>query len=390
MEAASCSVNGFHHQKMSATNSASTGAGRDAFWVQQASLPLGLRLTQLEPVVVPRRGRGGETVFDLASLQTPTANVHLVIAFRTSASTKDALIAKDQLRAVINDLRLRSTTPATLLPALATEVASHALIEACVREGLGVIDRRGTVIIHGGPVYVHVEGHATVDRTPRVRLFSGKGCRIVRNLLAGPKLRFKPQEIATSSQTSYAFAHGVLSRLERDGFLERTSPRSGFQLRDPVGLLKAWLDSGERTAVRVTPYYSPNTRAEALAAAAASAEKAGVRVVFTLASALLPSEVFVSALQHGIYASGDTSPIEEALRLERTTPHNFLILRAEPAAETSAGGVYSHTRGLPHGVGVSVPQLASDFVSLGGRGREQAERLLEIYAKDLPLPELPA
>jgi hypothetical protein len=372
---------------------AASRSGRDLFWAQPPPLPPGLRLTQLEAVVVPRRGRGGETVFDLARLQTPAASALLVIAFRSPATGKDALAARDQLRTVVDDLRRRSAATPTAgipyLPVLATEVATPTVIDACVREGLGVIDRRGTIILHGGPVYVHVEGHASVERTSRIRVFSGKACRIVRVLLAQPGQRFKPAELAATARTSYAFVHGVLAKLERDGFLVRSSPRSGFRVSDATGLLKAWLSSGERTAVSITPYFAPDTRPAALAAAEAAARASGVKTVFTLASALLPGEAFVAGLPHGLYVSGDVAPIEDALKLERaTTPHNFLVLRAEPAAEASEAGIYGYTRPLAHGAGVALPQLASDFATAGGRGREQADRLVELYSKSLPPPEL--
>lgn len=378
---------------MHASHPTSSRSGRDLFWAQPPPLPTGLRLAQLESIVVPRRGRGGESVFDIARLQTPSASALLVIAFRSPATGKDALAARDQLRTVVDDLRRRSAATATAglpyLPVLATEVATPTVIDACVREGLGVIDRRGTLILHGGPVYLHVEGNAPVERTSRVRLFSGKGCRIVRALLAKPGQRVRPAELAATARTSYAFAHGVLTRLERDGLVTRSSPRSGFQLRDAAGLLRSWIASGERTPVRVTPYFAPNTRPEALAAAAAAAQASNVKTVFTLASALLPGEAFVAGLPHGLYVSGDVSPIGEALKLEAaTTPHNFLVLRAEPAAETPDAGIYGFTRALPYGAGVALPQLASDFATAGGRGLEQAERLIELYAKALPPPEL--
>lgn len=378
---------------MSPSDPATSRTGRDLFWAQPPPLPTGLRLAQLESIVVPRRGRGGESVFDIARLQTPSASALLVIAFRSPATGKDALAARDQLRTVVDDLRRRSAATSTAgipyLPVLATEVATPTVIDACVREGLGVIDRRGTLILHSGPVYVHVEGNAPVERTSRIRLFSGKACRVVRVLLAQPEQRFRPSDLASTARTSYAFAHGVLSKLERDGFLARSSPRSGFLVRDAAGLLKAWITSGEQTAVRVTPYFAPNTRPEALAAAEAAARASNVKTVFTLASALLPGEAFVAGLPHGLYVSGDVSPIEEALKLEpATTPHNFLVLRAEPAAETPEAGIYGFTRPLPYGAGVALPQLASDFATAGGRGREQADRLVDLYAKALPPPEL--
>jgi len=377
-----------------ATETAPTrqNSGRDAFWAEPLPLPTDLRLTQLEPVVVPRRGRGGETVFDVARLQTPSATVALVIAFRSIGTAQDVLRVREQLRTVIDDLRLRgggvSGVVASYIPTLATDVASKSLVDACIREGVALLDRRGTVIVHQGPVYVHVVGHAAVERPTRVRLFSGKACRVVRFLLANPDLRVKPQEVASGAKTSYAFAHTVLTKLEREGFLARKSPRAGFRLRDGAGLLRTWARSGERTAVRVTPYFAANTRTEALATAEKASRAAGVSSVFTLASALLPSEVFASGLPHAVYVSGDVSPFEEALQLERTTPHNFLIVRAEPAAETSAGGIYGFTRTLAHGQGVAVPQLAVDFTTIGGRGGEQAERLIDLYAKSLPPPEL--
>jgi hypothetical protein len=367
-------------------------SGRQAFWAEPLPLPGDLRLTQLESIVAPRPGRGGETVFDVARLQTPTASTHLVVAFRSPVTAQDALLAKRQLGSVIEDLRLRATASGqgagTYLPALATDVISKSVLEVCIREGLAVLDRKGTVVIHRGPFFVHVEGRASVERASRVRVFTGRACRIVRLLLAHPGERLKPQEIATGTQTSYAFTHGVLTKLERDGFVARASPRSGFRLRDGAGLLRAWIESGERTAVRVTPYHAPNTRPEALASAAALARAQGISFVFTLASALRPDEVFVSGLPHGAYVGGDVEPIEQALKLEKTTPHNFLVIRADAASETTSGGIHAFTRELPHGPAVALPQLAVDFAGAGGRGKEEADHLLSLYAKGLPAPEI--
>jgi hypothetical protein len=41
------------------------------------------------------------------------------------------------------------------------------------------------------------------------------------------------------------------------------------------------------------------------------------------------------------------------------------------------------------GSAVALPLLAADFATIGGRGQEQADRLVELYAKSLPPPELP-
>jgi len=224
-----------------------------------------------------------------------------------------------------------------------------------------------------------------VVRPSRERLFHGKAARVVRWLLSRPGEPFKLQQAADGAASSYAFAHGVVTRLERDGFLERPSPRAPFRLRDPAGLLRAWVESGERTAIRVEPYFAPNTRPEGLAAAGEACCRAGVRCRFTLASGLRPEEVFVSGLPHGAYVSGDPGALLSALGLRKVTPHNFLVLTPEAAAEADTGGLGCGGRTLPHGEAVGVPQLAVDFAGLGGRGREQADRLLEIYAGGLPI-----
>jgi len=157
----------------------------------------------------------------------------------------------------------------------------------------------------------------------------------------------------------------------------------------PASSRKPSLRSRSQTSATACPAWRCTlTLPERLAGAAAASRASGVKSVFTLASGLLPDEVFVSGLPHGVYVSGDVSTFEEKLELERSTPHNFFILRPEPAAEASVGGVYGFTREVQPGTAVALPQLAADFATIGGRGQEQADRLIELYAKSLPPPEL--
>jgi len=114
------------------------------------------------------------------------------------------------------------------------------------------------------------------------------------------------------------------------------------------------------------------------------AGRLGIPVVFTLASALREDEQHVAAVPHGIYCSGDSRPLLSALRLKRTTPHNFLILRPRREADTDRGGIFYRPRELDHGVGVCLPQLIKDFRAIAGRGMEQADFLLQRYLEQLP------
>jgi hypothetical protein len=183
----------------------------------------------------------------------------------------------------------------------------------------------------------------------------------------------------------------VLIQLERSGFLDRRSSHGGFRLRDALGLLQAWVGSGERTALAVEGFYAGTTTREALVGAAGRlAATTGTRPVFTLASALEPEETHVAALPHGVYWTGELAPLVEAFGLRRATPHNFLVLRPDPLAWTAAGGLLmADGARAPAGDGedlprVSLAQLAADFATLPGRGREQAEHLIGVYARRLP------
>ncbi len=353
------------------------------FWSSLPELPAGLSIERLSSEVVERPGPGGATVLDRARLRWGGSQTELLVLYRARLTGADLSRAGQLLGRVQRDLSLRGQ--ADLLPAVATDVASPRLVDHALRDGLGILDRAGTVAVRAPGLFVHVQGTARVKRPSRAQPFSGRGSRIVRFLLDAPVQPYPAPEVALRTEISYAHAFTVLARLEELGFVERQSPKTGFRLRDPVGLLRAWIESEANTAVRVERFHARSTAPAALARAAAAWRAAGQVGVFTLASALLPDEVHATALPHGAYLSGDVRVVEEALELRRVTPHNFLVLRPEPAVQTAAGGVLLHTRDLPHGPGVALPQLVVDFHRAGGRGPEQAEFLLQRWAAALPL-----
>jgi hypothetical protein len=343
--------------------------------------------------VVPRPGPGGASVLTRARIVVPGGEAQVLFAYRPDAVARDIPALKSFLANAAEQLARKpsaeivlqlSQTP--LVGALATDAAPPSVIHACLREGLGLIDRKGTVLLRVGSIFVHVIGRAPVERRTRWSPFGGKAARLVRLLLKIPELAWTAQAMAKRAEISYAAANYTLKALERDGLVFRRSPRTGYVLRDAVALLQAWINSGRKTALAVEGFHAPSTRPEILAQAEAARHASGVTGIFTLASALDPKEVFVSGLPHGIYLAGDSQPIIKALQLRRITPHNFLILRADPAAETEAGGIYLSPRLLPAGYrGVALPQLAVDFAHIGGRGAEQSQHLVELYAKASPL-----
>lgn len=360
-----------------------------AFWSSPPSLPAGLALARQDSVVAAQVGRGGSAVYDAATLTTPTQVVPLLVAVRSPVLARDVPSLKRRMQSVEDRRRPRELalgrTPLPRALVLATDVATPSIVTACEHEGLGLIDQKGTVLLAFGGAFIHVIGRGRAARRSRTALFSGKASRVVRLLLDSPSSLFTAQRLAASTETSYVYTHGVLARLIDLGFVERRSSPRGFVCRNPIGLLRAWLDDDANPALTVEAYNAPTTTTAALKKADDARRSAGIAGIFTLASALKADETFVGGLPHGLYLSGDSEPVVHALGLRRISPANFLILRADPVVETPAGGLFLSPRSLPHGQGVALAQLAVDFARAGGRGKEQAHSLLERYAASVPL-----
>ncbi len=374
---------------------------REAYWTAPPVLPEGLALERREPLVVTRPGRGGTALYDLIDLITPASRVPLLAAYqeRLLASHVDKL--KERLTALAVQRRDKRAAEGArpgpdAFPTIITNVAKPSVIDACRRAGVAVLDQRGTLIVNAPPIFIHVEGKGTVERAWRGRLFSGKASRVVRFFLTTAAFEVvtvprTAQVIATACDLSYVYAHGVLTKLEAEGFVERRSSHTGFRLKDPIGLLKAWIQAGERTAVAVEGFYCPATTRPALVSAAKKLKDAtGDVPLFTVASALDADEVHVAGLPHGAYWNGELDTVVDAFGLKRATPHNFLVLRPDPLVWTAAGGLLLIDTARPEPIGadgfrrVALPQLTADFATLAGRGREQADFLLGVYAKRLP------
>ncbi|MBS2025690.1 MAG: hypothetical protein JST92_25095 [Deltaproteobacteria bacterium] len=286
----------------------------------------------------------------------------------------------DVCAARLKALRRPSSPP---ILAVLTYAASAGLIEACDRRGLALIDTRGTVIVHAGQTFVRVVGKDKSARPSDVPLFANRATRLIRFFLSRPFRPFTARAAALATQVSYAYAHGVLVGLQREGLLLRTSPRAGFVAHQPARLLSAWILASAHQPLEADAWNAPSTSPAALDRARLAWESSNQRGVFTLASGLLPQEVFATALPHACYLSGDVRPVVSALQLRKTTPSNFLILRPSPSEATDAFGLYAGNRTLDYGLGVSLPQLAVDLARLGGRGRDQSDALVETFTASL-------
>jgi len=328
-----------------------------------------------------RPGPHGQETFEQVTLRVPAGNVGLLAAFKAPLLAQDIPPLRKRLFDAIEEL-LSKADAGLRLPVVFTDRAQPSVREACQRERLGLVDQTGTVLLHEGPVYVHVEGKQRIKRQPRANLFQAKGARVLRCLLESPGAPLQAKEVAARTRTSFSYCYALLLRLESEGYVERRSPRTGFRLIRPVALMRAWMDSEYRAAASIEGFYAPSASPGDLSRLAQKLEADRVLFAFTLLSATLEPDVVVGGLPHGIYLTGDDRGVVEALGLRKITPHNFLILRPEADAATSTYGVF---RARKHSV--SRPQLILDLASYGGaRGREQAEHLLLAWAGELPFP----
>lgn len=358
---------------------------RDRFWEEQPLRVPDLRLIQVDTHVVPQAGRGGHRIYESVDLVLGSRTVRLLATYKQKLLAGEALNLRKRLLSVADDLRLRGLGAS--VPALVTDVAAPATIDVCLRTGTALFDLTGTAIVRTEGVHLHVAGTRPAKPLSRTPIFSGKGSRVVRRLLNQPDRRPTIRQLADEVRTAYSYVHGVVERLESEGFIEYGGRAKGVALRDPRGLLSALRDRGERPAAALESFNVRATNPASLRTASEVLERERVHYAFTLASGLEERDRFVTALPHGLFCSAGTELLTRAFGLRRQSPANFVVLRPRPAADSEAGGVYDSLRMLPWGKAVALPELIVDLTHAGGRGQDQSDHLLDAWVKSLPLLE---
>lgn len=339
-----------------------------------------LSFEKLESLRIDQRGPGGVARFDIVRVEAPGSVVRLLVAIRPAVQAKDVSRLKAQLLELIDALTKREIQAGTvapqIYPAIATRAVGERLRESAIHHGVALFDLLGTIELSAGPVFAHVERSGKLQLRPK-DLFRGKTLRVIRVALTWDQATFGVRELASESGVSFGLAQSVLAQLEADGYMHRKSPKSGYHLRDPAGLLRRWSEADEGTSAETRAFYAPSIQREVLRRAFDDLTRARVRCAFTLAAGLTEQERQVSALQFGLYVVGSIASVIEALELRPTTPHNFLVHVPHAEHETDRGGVFYGSRDLEIGKGVGLPQLAIDLAALGGRAREQSNLLIE-------------
>ncbi len=352
---------------------------REALWSARPWSSV-LSIERTQSFVVPSRGRNGRVVVDEVQLEVGGRRFQATMAY--ASRLNPALLAPflERFSRIIREsLANRFESPAEVRRVVAVERAAPALLEACRRERVGVIDLAGTVSLDFPEVIVRVKGERLVKHRLRVSPYSGLGVRVIRTLLTALDQPPTLNELRSELHASYSSVWSIVAGLERDGLVTRR--RAGpLWVVDPRALLLQWCERG------VTPiregFYCPKTSGPALLAGLEKLRADRADATFTYRSALTEGEVTVAALPHGIWSTASTELVVRAFDLRPTGPTNFYLLR-EPVDQRGAEAT-SGARTLGSLPIVSAPQLVFDLHHAGDRAREQAVAVADAWWRELP------
>lgn len=352
---------------------------REHFWSERP-WPEPLEVVRLETHVVPSRGRAGRWLLDEVELRYRGRRITGLLAFAPRLQPGQVTEYAERLTRIVHHSLANRFAEREPVRLVCVEVASPALLAACRRERLGLLDLSGTIDLDTPEVLLQVEGRKTVRRKPRVSPFSSLGVRLVRALLLTLDEPRTTTALAQALHASYSSVWSALAGLEALGLVERRHG-AGPIVVDPRGLLRSWCERG--SAPIREGWFCPDTTTKGLGGGLEKLKDRGAEGLFTYRSGLLDAELFVSGLPHGLRTAASSSLVVEAFGLRPVTPHNFFILRDEGGL-SGFGSVGMAPREVPGGLAVSVPQLVSDLHHAGGRLAEQADALAERWWRALP------
>lgn len=350
---------------------------RSQFW-EQGPWGDALRVVRLDTLVIPTRGRSGQWVLDEVELGVREKRDRGLVAYAPRLQPGGVAALSQRLTRALRESvpnRFEGREPVTLV---VVEVATSALIDACRRERLGVMDLAGTVDLETSTMVLQIAGRRRVARPVRVSPTSALGGRVIRTLLLTLDDPPQTKQLAERLHASYSSVWSALAGLEKLGLVARAHGRAPRVL-DPRALLRHWCEQGAPPLRE--GWFCPSTSTEALASGLARLRKRGADALFTYRSALAEDELFVTGLPHGVRSAAASELLVDAFGLRPVTPQNFFVLRD---LDSAFGGPSTGARQLKAGPSVSVPQLVFDLHHAGSRAAEQAAALVDRWWASLP------
>lgn len=267
--------------------------------------------------------------------------------------------------------------PTLLIAERTTSEARH-ILQA---HGIAVLDGLGNAHIELPGLLLHLEGYKNDSPqrragAPRTRL-RGKAGVAAQALLLDPKRRWQVQELAERADISNAFAHRVLTRLERDGLVQSqgTGPRRLRRVFDPTALLDLWIEENDNPPMRRRGYVLAQSPRQVIEKLGKGLAQTNIEYAVTGAAGGSLVAPFVSALpviDVWIQETADMDGIFTLLGAEEVTDgHNFVVMQSKDDVALAFREEQND---------IWVPnkfRLYADLLRDPRRGAEQAARLRE-------------
>jgi hypothetical protein len=303
----------------------------------------------------------------IAEVRVGKLRKELVIEVKSSGEPRIAEQAITQLRRFT---RLRPGSYGVF----AAPYISERSRELCKAEGIGYVDLAGDTFLRFASVLVDRVGKESKSREQRGlrSLLAPKATRVVRALLMAPNQPATVSKLASICEMSPAGVYLVAQLLEARGYVAREKNRS-ILLEEPERLLRDWAENWSIERNKVSRYFSFGRDSNDIVSAIAKASKEqGIDYALTgMAGAYLVAP-FVRSDEVWAYVRNGADRLVRALDLRPVSSGANVVL-----LDPYDSGVFQGARDLGSARVVSDVQLYVDLLKFPGRGREQAERILE-------------
>jgi Transcriptional regulator, AbiEi antitoxin, Type IV TA system len=313
------------------------------------------------------RAAGDEGVDAIAKVRVGKLRKELVFEVKSSGEPRIAERAITQLR------RLAKSRPNSYVVFAAPYISERSR-EICKSEGVGYIDLAGDTFLQFDSVLVDRVGKDSNSKEQRSlrSILAPKATRVLRALLQAPTQEATVSGLATTCEMSPAGVYLVAQLLEAKGYVSRGNNRT-IVLREPGRLLRDWAENWTIERNKITRYFSFGRDSKEVISALAKASKdGGIEYALTGITGAYLVAPFVRSDEVWSYVGDGAAELIDALDLRPVSSGANIVL-LDPYDK----GVFQGAREIRGARVVSNIQLYVDLLTFPGRGREQAEHLLE-------------
>lgn len=307
-------------------------------------------------------GRG----FDLGiRVRTGDKTWQLLVEVKSNVEPRIARLASEQLR---DQVQLRPYSYGVL----AAPYISDRVAAICEEYGLGYFDLAGNyrLVFDNAHILSRNFPNPEAERRPLKSIFSAKASRVLRVLFSDVRRHWKLKDLAKETSISIGLAYKVKERLLSLEYAN--GGRSGIRLRKPDELLKAWSESYSISRSKSLDLFSPPSVANLEEQLIRHCSDTRVRYALALFSGAARIAPYAQYVKGAAYVNAKLAAVAESLGWKRVdTGSNFTLY-------------FPYDSGLLYGLQevsgtkvVSDVQLYLDLMSVGGRGEEAAQFILE-------------